>query len=168
MTANLPQFSASAQLACTQHDHQHCITTALDKARQLCQDRKARLTETREQVLTLIWASHQPLGAYAIMDSLRESSQKSVAPPTVYRALDFLLELGLIHRINSMNAYIGCLSPESEHHCYFLICRQCHIALEFEPQVVDDAISGLVSSSGFLIENQSLELIGLCPKCQQQ
>jgi Fur family zinc uptake transcriptional regulator len=166
MTETVPKFSPSAQLACTQHDHQHCINTALNKAKQLCQDRKARLTDTREQVLKLIWGSHQPLGAYAIMDALREGSQKAIAPPTVYRALDFLLELGLVHRINSMNAYIGCLTPESKHHCYFLICRQCHIALEFEPSVVDQAIDGLVTSSGFIIENQSLELIGLCPQCQ--
>jgi len=165
--AKLSQFSQIAQLACTQHDHSDCIDSALEKAKHLCQQKKARLTDTRENVLKLIWASHQPLGAYAIMDALRERSQKSIAPPTVYRALDFLLELGLIHRINSLNAYIGCLSPESEHHSHFVICRQCHIALEFEPDVVEHALTGVIASSGFKVENQSLELIGLCPQCQQ-
>ncbi|MCV6615744.1 MAG: transcriptional repressor [Cellvibrionaceae bacterium] len=149
------------------HDHERCISDALIRAQKLCQDQKQRLTRTREQVLRLIWQSHQPVGAYSIMDTLAESEGKRVAPPTVYRALDFLLDLGLIHRINSLNAYIGCQSPGHQHHSCFLICQQCQLALEFEPELLKNQIEALQQHSGFAISQQNIELLGTCPQCQQ-
>src|SRR3954468_17348987 len=118
--------------ACSHHNHGHCISDAIDSARQLCDERGVRLTSLREQVLELVWQSHKPLGAYTLMDMLGQASTRRVAPPTVYRALDFLLEEGLIHRINSLNAFIGCPSPTQKHQSHFLICQECNVAVELD------------------------------------
>jgi len=150
-----------------QHDHQGCIDTALTRARALCTAHGAKFTPTREQVLKLVWHSHKPIGAYSIMEALAELSNRRVAPP-VYRALDFLLNLGLIHRINSLNAFIGCTSPDSDHHNYFLICESCKLTVELDPEFMQQPIEILSRNSGFDIKSQSLELMGLCPSCINQ
>lgn len=137
-------------------------------ARNLCLQKRVRLTELRKQVLELIWQSHKPLGAYTLMDMLSESSSRRVAPPTVYRALDFLLEQRLIHRINSLNAYIGCPDPYSQHQNHFLICRQCGIASECDNQTLSDQIRQAGQAAGFSVENQCLEIVGLCPNCTSE
>ncbi len=103
------------------HDHGHCVATALDAAASLCQRRRARLTPLRRRVLELVWRSHEPQGAYDILDTLGERGRRA-APPTVYRALDFLLGQGLIHRIESLNAFVGCRDPDTPHAGQFLIC----------------------------------------------
>ncbi len=97
------------------HNHQRCVNAALTQARERCTRSRARLTPIREAVLTLIWDSHKPMGAYQIVEQLPPLLDKNVQAPSVYRAIDFLLELGLIHRITSLNAFIGCPFPGSEH-----------------------------------------------------
>lgn len=154
-------------LACSHHDHGHCISDALADARELCASRGVRLTDLRLQVLELIWQSHKPLGAYSLMDMLAQASTRRVAPPTVYRALDFLLEQGLIHRINALNAFIGCPSPRHQHQSHFLICRQCGNALELDNPELSGAIEASALAAGFVVHTQSLEVMGLCNHCQQ-
>ena len=156
----------NSSLAYHKHDHQRCIDAAIARAADLCEQRKARFTPARKEVLTLIWQSHQPLGAYRILDLLAEQSGKRVLPPTVYRALDFLLDLGLIHRIASLNAYIGCPFPGSQHNELFLICRQCGSAAECSADQVSNAINRAADHANFQLESQSVELMGLCPQCQ--
>ena len=80
------------------HNHDHCIVDALQRAEALCEQRNVRLTPIRRRVLELVWHSHAPIGAYAILDQLK-TTDRSAAPPTVHRALDFLLEHGLVHRL---------------------------------------------------------------------
>ncbi|MCY4125589.1 MAG: transcriptional repressor, partial [Pseudomonas sp.] len=87
-------------------------------------------------------------------------------PPTVYRALDFLLENGLVHRIASLNAFIGCSHPEHTHQGQFLICRLCHIAIELEQASISDAIVGSARHVGFTVENQTVEVVGVCSNCK--
>ncbi len=159
--------SSQTPLACRQHNHGDCISDALSKAQILCRQQGARLTQLRIQVLELIWQSHKPLGAYTLIDMLAEASTRRVAPPTVYRALDFLLEYKLIHRINSLNAYIGCPAPDTQHPNYFLICRQCGIASECQSDTLAPQIQSAAQAAGFSVENQSLEIVGLCQCCQQ-
>lgn len=154
-------------LACRQHDHELCIETALQTARDRCLANGARLTALREQVLRLIWQNHKPLGAYTLMDMLAERSTKRVAPPTVYRALDFLLEQQLIHRIHSLNAFIGCTHPNEGHPNNFLICRQCGVAIEFDNHQFQQAVTETAKTNGFLISSQAVELVGLCVSCQE-
>ena len=126
-----------------------------------------RLTSLREQVLELVWQSHKPLGAYALMDMLAQASTRRVAPPTVYRALDFLLEEGLIHRINSLNAFIGCPSPSQKHQSHFLICQNCNVAVELDNTQLNQSILGAAQDAGFTLASHSVEINGLCPSCQK-
>lgn len=155
-------------LACSDHNHSHCVSDALAAARALCSQRGARLTPLREQVLELIWQNHKPLGAYLLMDMLSEASTRRVAPPTVYRALDFLLEQGLIHRINGLNAFIGCPSPGRKHQSHFLICRHCGVAVEMAASNVTQAIQVAARNAGFSVDSHSVEVMGVCPTCARQ
>ena len=148
------------------HNHQHCVEDALDEARRLCDRRGVRLTPLRLQVLTLIWQSHKPLGAYTLLDMLATEATRQVAPPTVYRALDFLLEQRLIHRIDGLNAYIGCPHPGERHASYFLLCEHCGRAEELPPGALGQAIQQAAADAGFAIGRQSLEVFGACPNCQ--
>ena len=107
------------------HDHRHCIDSALCTARNLCNAQGERLTSLRENVLKALWQSHKAQGAYDILHSLNSHSKKKLAPLSVYRALDFLVSTGLAHRIESLNAYIGCPHPQSGHR-RFHRCRCRH------------------------------------------
>lgn len=157
----------SHPLACSHHDHDHCISDAVGAARDLCTNRGVRLTDLRLQVLELIWQSHKPLGAYSLMEMLAKASTRRVAPPTVYRALDFLLEQGLIHRINVLNAFVGCPSPKHQHQSHFLICRQCGVAVEMDNPQLAKEIHQSAEEAGFSVQTQSLEVMGLCSACQE-
>ena len=149
------------------HDHSRCITQALKEAAELCRDRQQRLTPVRELVLKLIWQSHKPLGAYEILPALAKAGFNS-APPTVYRALDFLQEQGLVHRISSLNAFIGCSHPEHQCNNSFLICTFCHSAVELESKAVSEAIKTAANAVGFSVQTEMLEVAGICPNCQQE
>ncbi len=146
------------------HDHDDCISAALRAAEQVCREKGLRFTGTRRLVLELVWASHKPIGAYEILDKLNRQGRKA-APPTVYRALEFLIEAELVHRLDSLNAFIGCPDPGSSHAGQFLICRQCRSVAELD----DDEISGLVgrkaAGHGFTAVRQMVEIEGLCPHC---
>ena len=93
-------------------------------------------------------------------------SPKVAAPPTVYRALDFLLENGLVHRIASLNAFIGCVHPGELHQGQFLICKACHAAIELELPAISQAIVAGAAAVGFAVESQTVEVVGLCAGCQ--
>ncbi|ANG61034.1 Fur family transcriptional regulator [Marinobacterium aestuarii] len=147
------------------HNHDRCIHEALHKARTLCGERKQRLTPIRELVLQLIWQSHKPLGAYELLPALADAGFNS-APPTVYRALDFLQTQGLVHRIASLNAFIGCPHPGPAHQGCFLICRNCSCTVELESAPVQNAIHNSAAHLGFVIEQETVEVVGLCPNCQ--
>ncbi|MDF1832737.1 MAG: Fur family transcriptional regulator [Porticoccaceae bacterium] len=161
-------MQSNSTTAYQQHDHHRCLKAALAQARQRCAERKARLTPIRESVLHLLWQSHRPLGAYKIIEQLSAASGKRVLPPTVYRALDFLLELGLIHRLATLNAYIGCPFPDSVHSDYFLLCRECGSVAECSAENVNDAIVATAEEAGFLVEKQTVEILGLCTPCQEK
>lgn len=149
------------------HNHRQCIDTALARARVLAGEQGFRLTRQREQVLQLIWANHQPVGAYQLMEQLSQHNGKAVAPPTVYRALDFLLEHRLIHRINSLNAFVGCDCPGVAHPGQFMICRACGNAHELSGDDLTRALNQLAGQQGFVIDQMALELTGLCAACQE-
>ena len=154
-------------LASRPHDHSHCVHSALTEADVLCAQKGLRLTALRRRVLELVWQSHKPLGAYDILAVLSEQDGRRAAPPTVYRALDFLLENGLVHRISSLNAFIGCSHPEHPHQGQFLICRNCHAAIELEQKSISDAIVSSALGVGFTVEGQTVEVVGLCSGCQE-
>lgn len=146
------------------HDHHRCVRAAVSRAHDLCSSRGAKLTELREQVLELVWRSHAPIGAYQILDQLA-ATRGRVAPPTVYRALEFLSREGLIHRIDSLNAYIGCPQPGSPHEAYFFICRECGDAAEIHDEELGAALARCVRRAAFQVETATVELAGLCARC---
>jgi Fur family zinc uptake transcriptional regulator len=160
-------------------NHQHCIDDALASAQLICEQQNAKLTELRQQVLLLIWENHKPLGAYTLIDQLAEKTQRRIAPPTVYRTLEFLLDLGVIHRINSLNAYIGCTQPHThqtssdqsasnqiiDKHNYFLICKKCHDTQEILDAKLSKKIEQVSHAYTFLPQEQWLEITGLCEEC---
>jgi Fur family zinc uptake transcriptional regulator len=152
--------------ACSPHDHQACIEEALERAQTLCNQRGVRLTPLRKTVLELVWQNHKPLGAYALMSMLEREDTRKVAPPTVYRALDFLLENGLIHRVHRLNAYVGCADPEQPHAGNLLICRQCGVAQEVEGPALSQSLQQLAQERAFTAEDHTLEVVGLCGQCQ--
>lgn len=139
---------------------------ALDRAASLCQRRGTRLTDLRKRVLEIIWNSPTPLGAYAILDVLRDDGRPG-APPTVYRALDFLLEQGLIHRLASLNVFTGCRRPDSFHGGQFLICRDCGHVDELTNPTVDDLLRAEAAARRFEVFSQMIEVLGRCPDCQR-
>ena len=132
----------------------------------LCDRRGARLTAIRRRVLELVWRSHQPVGAYEILGRLKRNGKRA-APPTVYRALDFLLENGLVHRLESLSAYIGCPHPEQRHTSQFLICRQCSGVAEIYDPGISTAVSTSAAAAGFVVSRLTIELQGLCPRCRE-
>ncbi|MFQ5660167.1 MAG: Fur family transcriptional regulator [Gammaproteobacteria bacterium] len=146
------------------HSHSQCLGMALAKAETTCAERGLRLTRLRHRVLELVWGSHEPVKAYDILEHLQRE-KKRAAPPTVYRALDFLQAEGFVHKIESLNAYVGCGEPGHSNTGQFLICRVCGEVAEID----DNDIVGLIASKaqqlGFVIENQTIEIDGLCAEC---
>ncbi len=147
------------------HDHHACITNALDDADALCKKRGSRLTTLRRRVLEIVWQQHTPTGAYHILEVLRADNKKA-EPPTVYRALDFLMKNGLVHRIESLNAFVGCRCPNEHHDGIFLICRSCGVAGEIPSPAVNSAIADVADRNGFSLSSINLEVVGECPECQ--
>ncbi len=147
------------------HDHRVCIEQALAEAERLCAARGRRLTARRRAILAMIWASHQPVKAYDLLAQLREHTP-SAAPPTVYRALDFLLAERLIHRLVSLNAYVGCGQPAHQHTGQFLICRHCQAVAELADPAINQLLDKRAAEQGFALTEQTIELEGLCPSCQ--
>ena len=148
------------------HNHAHCIARALNHAHEQCTRNHVRFTAIRQRVLELIWQSHRPLGAYGILEALIGEG-RSCAPPTVYRALEFLLEQGLVHRIASLNAFIGCMQPGHDGKGHFFICRHCANATEFNDARVEQTINHAADAAGFKAESQSIEVTGVCPNCAE-
>jgi len=147
------------------HNHQTCITKAMTSADDYCKAHSVRLTELRRRVLELVWSSHKPVGAYALLDQLSKDGRKA-APPTIYRSLEFLQDNGLIHKIASLNAFIGCCQPGQQHAAQFFICNQCGDALELNDAKIKSAITGDAKQLGFQIEAQTVEINGICNQCQ--
>jgi len=146
------------------HDHQGCISEALVAAEELCRRSGQRFTALRRRVLELVWRRHRPVGAYEILDMLQDEGR--AAPPTVYRALDFLQQMGLVHRIATLNAFVGCARPGQSHHGHFLICESCQALAELEVPAIADAIEESARDSGFVARRQTVEVMGICPNCR--
>jgi Fur family zinc uptake transcriptional regulator len=144
----------------------------LDRATAVCQQRGARLTELRRHVLGLILAA-APAGAYDLLDRLRRT-RRGAAPPTVYRTLDFLLQQGLIHRVERLAAFVGCIAgctadAKGESHTHaaqFLICRQCGRVVEMQNHDVSTVLAHAAREAGFTIGSATIEAEGLCSTCR--
>lgn len=148
------------------HDHKQCVAKAMAAAEATCLRQGGQLTDLRREVLAIVWESHVPVGAYEILSALTKGGRRP-APPTVYRALDFLLAQGLVHRIESKNAYVGCQDAGGKNHqSQFLICKICGQTVEVSDERLESAILELAKTSGFALSGRTIELQGICPACQ--
>jgi Fur family zinc uptake transcriptional regulator len=145
------------------HDDAHGFVAAVE---QVSSARGLRLTPLRREVLELVAGAGKPVKAYDLLDRLREK-HSNAAPPTVYRALDFLLENGFIHKLESINAYVSCHHPEEAHQVPFLICDTCHCAQEVCDERVAELIEAQAKAFGFRPQAQTLEVHGTCKNCRE-
>ena len=156
----------SPDIAFRKHDHRRCQRQLLSDASQLCAARKLRLTPRRRQVLEIMLASHQPMGAYDILAELnRAGNADRIAPPIVYRALEFLMAEGLIHRIESRNAFITCVHPGHDSTAQFLICRDCDQVAELETSEL--SLLAEADNLGFMVDHSVVEITGVCARCRK-
>ncbi len=146
------------------HDHASCVEDALQRAEVLCGERGERLTPLRRRVLELVWDNHQPVKAYELLAMLA-GERKRAAPPTVYRALDFLRDAGLVHKIESLNAFIGCAKPDRRHCAQFLICIGCGAVAEMDDPALTGKIAANAKRLGFRVHQETIEVEGYCGSC---
>lgn len=153
-----------ATIGFEQHDHTHCIAEALDAAQAMCATRKLQFTPARRRVLEILLQEHRAMGAYEILPQLAEAGLGS-QPPVVYRALDFLVQNGLVHRVERLNAYTACAHPGQDHVPAFLICRACKAVAEAETALDQGRLGHAAQAADFTIERVVVEAEGLCPSC---
>ena len=152
--------------ACTDPKHHvHDGDAFVHEVEKACEARGLNLTPIRANALRLIAEAGRPVKAYELLD-LMKATHEGAAPPTVYRALDFLLEAGFIHKLSSINAYVGCHHPGGDPHAVpFLICDNCHSATELEDDSIVSALDASARALGFAPQAQTLEVHGLCATC---
>ena len=146
------------------HSHANCINTAIKKAETLCDKRNIRFTPIRRKVLALILEQHTPIKAYDILAKLSDADHIE-KPPTVYRALEFLLENQLIHKIDSSNSYIGCEFAHDQHESQFLVCDSCNEVMELQEPLLSSALTEASQSKGFIMQQSHVEIHGVCAEC---
>lgn len=140
------------------------VHDALKTAEAICLEKRLRFTDLRRQVLALVWSSRGPAKAYDVLARLESVAAK---PPTVYRTLDFLLTHGFVHRLNSLNAYVGCNHPQKHSECYFLVCSGCGEIKECCSEKLKQAIERTATASRFTPRRTTLEIQGECRRCRR-
>ncbi|HMO08474.1 MAG TPA: Fur family transcriptional regulator [Paracoccaceae bacterium] len=148
------------------HDHAHCSADVLAQAEAMVAERGLRLTPVRRRVLEILLEAHRAMGAYDVLERLAAEGFGH-QPPVAYRALDFLVEHGLAHRIRRLNAFAACMHPGQAHAPVFLICRACDQVAEAPGAAIRAAIDAAAGSAGFTVERATVEALGLCPACRE-
>lgn len=143
----------------------HDITQRLHTAERLCQNRGTRLTPIRRRVLEILLRRHTSLKAYELLDEIK-ILQPGAAPPTVYRALDFLVEQGLIHRLDAINAWTACTDAAGTPHDVLVVCTRCGAVAELSDPGLSDQLAACVAEAGFILTGHETELRALCHACQ--
>ena len=147
------------------HDHAHCASNVLSHADQLKAEQGLRMTPVRRAALEILLSEQKAMGAYDVLEKLAEQGFGS-QPPVAYRALDFLVDNGLAHRVRRLNAFAACTRPTTIHSPVFLICRECDAVAEAASESVQSALIQAAANEGFQIERTNVEVLGLCPTCQ--
>jgi Fur family zinc uptake transcriptional regulator len=146
------------------HDHRHCTEDLIARAERLCGRRGARLTPQRRDVLSCVAQSHAATGAYELIDRMAGHGARP-APITIYRALDFLLAHGLVHKIESRNAYVACSHPHEGKPAALLICEACGTVAELDAPESFAALSRGAEEQGFKASRTVVEMSGHCGHC---
>lgn len=146
------------------HNHHQCVHDALATAEHLCNERGVQLTSIRHQVLELIWESHKAVKAYELLDRIKPL-QTAAKPATIYRALDFLIAQGLVHRVESLNAFVGCRCSGHQHEQLLLICKHCEEVEERTASKVMQVLAEEFQLAGFTAHSKAIEVHGICQRC---
>ena len=146
------------------HDHAACQAQALQAALARIAAQGARLTPVRRRTLEILLESHRAMGAYEVLGRLAAEGFGH-QPPVAYRALDFLVQHGLAHRLQRLNAFAACLHPDRDHAPAFLICRSCQKLAELTAAPMREALARMARGNGFSVERATIEAVGLCPAC---
>ncbi|WEX85742.1 transcriptional repressor [Sinorhizobium garamanticum] len=141
------------------------VSAALNAVATTCRERGLQFTIIRRQVMETLIKAGQPLGAYELMGALQDSLGRRLAPPTVYRALEFLQEQHFVSRIESRNAFVPCAHPDHPHACVFFICDNCGASEEVEDRTIERAVARDAASLGFRVARRVVELQGTCATC---
>ena len=149
------------------HDHASCAAVVLRLAEEQTRAEGVRLTPVRRRALEILLESHRAMGAYEVLERLAADGYGK-QPPVAYRALDFLVEQGFAHRVQRLNAYAACLSPERNHMPVFLICRGCDQVAEADDPALRGALRDLAAQAEFATERATVELLGLCARCREE
>lgn len=155
-----------SELAFTLHDHSLCAGEVLAEAERLSTARGLRLTPVRRRTLEILLEAHRALGAYEVLARLAQDGFGQ-QPPVAYRALEFLVENGLAHRVQRLNAFAACMHPGEDHDAAFLICTGCNAVAEAPAARVRSLLEASASTSGFRVDRASIEALGLCPACRR-
>ena len=140
------------------------MENSIQQAEQYCQENGLNFTPVRRKVLEILLKKNTAIGAYEILDLLREAGFKN-QPPVAYRALDFLVQNGFAHKIEQLNSFIGCTHPGKDHSPAFMICRNCDSVSEEEALIRNLSVSQIASKAGFTVEKAVIEARGLCHSC---
>ncbi|MGD9917977.1 MAG: Fur family transcriptional regulator [Paenirhodobacter sp.] len=154
-----------AARAFAEHDHAHCAGDTLARAEAEAARRGARLTPVRKRALEILLEAHRAMGAYEMLDRLAAEGFGN-QPPVAYRALEFLVENGLAHRVRRLNAFAACMHPGEVHAPVFLICRECDAVAEAAAAPVRAALDSAGAACGFTVERANIEALGLCAACR--
>lgn len=146
------------------HDHDACIARSIKAAEEMARTQGLRFTDTRRRVLEILLEEHRAMGAYEILDRLKAEG-RAAQPPTAYRALEFLTDHGLAHRIERLNAFVACSTPDSPHNPIFMICRSCDAVSEAGSSAAGAEIATAAGHAGFAITTCAIEAEGLCRDC---
>lgn len=149
------------------HDHADCITAGVTAAEEHCAQHRLRFTPVRRKALETLLQEHRAVGAYEMLDRLRDAGFGS-QPPVAYRALEFLVANGFAHKIERLNAFIACAHPGAHHSPAFMICRSCDSVAEAQSAPARGALGDAARAAGFQIERTVVEAVGLCPTCAGQ
>ncbi|ACD19258.1 Fur family transcriptional regulator [Paraburkholderia phytofirmans] len=164
-TADKATSATSAHSHEPGHTHGVSQEAALTLAEEYCRERGEKLTPIRRKVLELLLNSGRATKAYSLLDEMRQIHPGS-APPTVYRALDFLLSAGLVHRIESINAFTVCHDLTQCQHGILVVCQQCGNVTELHQPKLRQALVAQIEDSGYRLASDEIELKGLCAACQ--
>ncbi len=142
----------------------HLLATNMKNIEEYCKSNSLKLTPVRRKVYELLLEQQRGLGAYRILDLLRDSGFKS-QPPVAYRALDFLVEIGFVHRIESQNSFFACTRPGEHHSPVFMICKKCESVSEATSSTSMSELSNSLKETGFEMEQTVIEAAGVCSSC---
>ena len=145
----------------------HSPSERIALAVSICEGRGVQMTELRRRILELLWASGRPTGAYELIAAVARRDSRPVGPPTVYRALEFLMAQGLVARIASLNAYVPCVHPERDHDCVFFICSGCRASVELEDPRIVGLLAEDAAALGFVATRRTVEIEGVCARCAE-